>query len=59
MHNLIPHPRIPMFHIFTGTSYTKNEKYMKKRGCNHIFHVFLIFRVVGSIRSMQHVEICN
>ena len=22
--------------------------------CNHIFHAFLIFRVVGPIESMQH-----
>ena len=37
-----------MFHTFDGPCYMKNEKYMK----NVI--VFLIFRVVGSIESMQH-----
>lgn len=43
-----------MFHTFDGPCYTKNEKYMKKHGCNHIFHVFLIFRVAESIESMKH-----
>ena len=43
-----------MFHTFDGPCYMKNEKYMKKRDCNHIFNVFLIFFVSGSIESMQH-----
>ena len=43
-----------MLHTFDGPCYTKNQKYMKKRDCNHGFHVFLIFRVAGSIESMQH-----
>ena len=42
-----------MLHTFDGPCYMKNEKYMKKRDCNHAFHVFLIFCVVGSIESMQ------
>ena len=37
-----------MFHTFDSPCYTKNEKYMKKHDCNHIFHV------VGSIESMQY-----
>ena len=43
-----------MLHTFDGPFYTENDKYMKKHDCNHIFHVFLIFRVAGSIESMQH-----
>ena len=43
-----------MLHTFDGPCYMKNEKYMKKHDCNHIFHVFIIFRVEGSIESMQH-----
>ena len=35
-----------MLHTFDGPYYTKNEKYMKIRDCNHVFHVFLIFHVV-------------
>ena len=44
-----------MFHIFNEPCYMKNEKYMKKRDWNHVFHVFLIFHVAGSIESMEHV----
>ena len=43
-----------MLHTFDGPCNKKNEKYMKKRDCNHVFHVFLIYRVAGSIESMQH-----
>ena len=43
-----------MFPTLNGPRYKKNEKYMKKHECNHVFHVFLIFRVSGSITSMQH-----
>ena len=43
-----------MLHTFDGLCYTKNEKYIKKRDYNHIFHVFFIFHVVGPIESMQH-----
>ena len=43
-----------MLHTFDELHYTKNEKYIKKRDCNHVFYVFLIFRVVGPIESMQH-----
>ena len=43
-----------MFHTSDGHYYTKNEKYIKKRDCNHVFNVFLIFRVVVFIKSMQH-----
>ena len=52
MKNLIPHPR--SMHTFDGPSNTKNEKYIKKRDCNHVFNVFLIFGVERSIESMQH-----
>ena len=43
-----------MFHTFGGPRYTKNEKYMKIHDCNHVFHVFIIFRVEGSLESMEH-----
>ena len=43
-----------MLHTFDEPYYMKNEKYMKKCDCNHVFHVFLIFRVAGSIETMQH-----
>ena len=43
-----------MLQTFDGPCYMKNEKYMKKRNCHHVFHVFLIFRVVGPIESMKH-----
>ena len=43
-----------MLHTFDELYYTKNEKYIKKRDYNHIFYVFLIFRVEEFIESMQH-----
>ena len=43
-----------MLNTFDGPWYTKNEKYIEKRDCNHLFHVFLIFHLAGSIESMQH-----
>ena len=43
-----------MLHIFDGPWYVKNEKYMKKRDCNHTFHIFLYFHVAGSTESMKH-----
>ena len=43
-----------MLHTFDGPYYVKNEKYMKKHDCNHIFHVFLNFNVARSIESMQY-----
>ena len=43
-----------MLHISDGPLYTTNEKYMKKHDCNHGFHVFLMFHVVGSIEGMKH-----
>ena len=43
-----------MFHTFDGPCYTINEKYIKKHDCNHVFYVFLIFRVEEFIESMQH-----
>ena len=43
-----------MLHTFDGTFYMKNEKNMKILIVNMFFHVFLIFRVAGSIKSMQH-----
>ena len=43
-----------MLHTFEGPYYLKNQKYMKTRDCNHVFHVFLIFHVEGSIESIQH-----
>ena len=43
-----------MLHNFDGPCYMKNEKYIKKRDYNHVFHVFLISRVEGSIESMNY-----
>ena len=43
-----------MLHTFDGPCYMKKEKYMEKRDCNQVFHVFLIFRVEKSIKSMKH-----
>ena len=43
-----------MLHTFNGPYYMKKQKYMKKRDCNHIFDLFLIFRVVGPMETMQH-----
>ena len=43
-----------MLHTFDGPRYMRNKKYMKERDCNHVYHVFLIFRVAGSIKSMKH-----
>ena len=43
-----------MLDSFGGPCYTKNEKYMEKNYYNHVFHVFVIFHVVGFIKSMQH-----
>ena len=37
-----------MLHTFDGPCYMKNEKYMKKRVYNHVFHVEM------SIEIMQH-----
>ena len=45
---------VPMLNTFDGPCYTKNEKYVKNYDCNHVFHVFFIFCVEGSIESMQH-----
>jgi len=43
-----------MLDTFDGPCYMKSKKYMKKRNYNNVFHVFLIFHIVGSIESMQH-----
>ena len=43
-----------MLHIFNGSCYTKNEKYMKNVILITFFHVFLNFRVGESIKSTQH-----
>ena len=44
-----------MLHTFDGPSYAKSEKYMRKCDYNHVFHVFLIFRLVGSIESIHQI----
>ena len=54
MQNLIPHPRSTLVHIFDGPCYITNEKYMKNVIGIMFFHLFLIFRVGGSIESMEH-----
>ena len=50
--------RVPTLHTFDGPRYPKNKKYLKKRDDDVIimfFQVFLVFGVVGSIKSMQCV----
>ena len=47
--------RVPTRHTFDGPRYPKNKKYLKKWNDDVIisfFHVFLVFGVVGSIKSM-------
>jgi len=43
-----------MLHTFDEPCYMKNEKYMKSVIVITFFHSFIIFRVEGSIKSMQH-----
>ena len=43
-----------MLHTFDGPCYMKNETYMKNVISITCFHVFVIFRVVGSIETMKH-----
>ena len=43
-----------MLHTFDELYYMKNEKYIKNMIVITFFNVFLIFRVVGPIESMQH-----
>ena len=43
-----------MLHNFDGSYYTKNDKYIKNVIVIMFFYVFVIFRVVGPIESMQH-----
>ena len=45
---------VPMLHTFNGPCHTTNEKYMKNVIAIMFFHVFLIFHVGRSIRSMKH-----
>ena len=45
---------VSMLHTFDGPYYTRNDKYMKNVTVITFFHVFLIFRVAGSIKNMQH-----
>ena len=48
--------RVPTQYTFDGPRYPKNKKYLKKMGwwCHHhIFQIFLVFQVVGSIKSMS------
>ena len=43
-----------MLYTFDGPYYTENDKYMKNIIVITFFHVSLIFRVAGSIESIQH-----
>ena len=45
---------LPILHNFYGPFYMKNEKYIKNVIVNTFFHVFLHFRVAGSIESMKN-----
>ena len=54
MQNLIPHPRITHLAYFRWILLHEKCQIHEKRDCNHVFHVFLIFCVAGSIKSMQH-----
>ena len=51
MKKLIPHPRSTHVEYFP---WTKNEKYKKMLIEIMFFNVFLIFRVAGFIKIMQH-----
>ena len=51
---LISHPRSTHVAYFGYTPLRENGEIHKKRDCNHVFRVFLSFRVAGSIESMQH-----
>ena len=47
---------VPTRHTFKGPLYPKNKKYLKKRDGDvtiTFFQVFLVFGVVGSVKSMQ------
>ena len=47
---------LPTLHTFDGPRYTKNKKYLKECDDDIIitfFHVFLVFGVAASIKSMQ------
>ena len=55
MWNLIPHPTSTDTAYFLRTPLPKNKKYLKKHDDDVIitfFQVFLLFGVVGSIKSM-------
>ena len=43
-----------MFLTFDGPCYMKNDKYMENVIAITFFHVFIIFRIGGSIEIMQH-----
>ena len=48
--------RVPTRHTFDGPRYPKKKKYLKKHDDDVIitfFQAFLVFRVAGSIKSMQ------
>ena len=48
--------RVPTMYTFDGSRYPKNKIYLKKRDDDMIitfFQVFLVFRVEGSVKSMQ------
>ena len=56
MRNLIPHPTSThAAYFFYGPRYPKNKKYLKKWNDDVIipfFQVFLVFGIVGSVKSM-------
>ena len=43
---------VPMLYTFDGPYYTKIEKYVKNVIAIMFFHVFLIFHVARSVKSM-------
>ena len=47
--------QVPTWHTFNGPRYPKNKKYLKNvmmTSSSHLLRVFLVFGVVGSIKSM-------
>ena len=47
---------VPTWHTFYGPRYLKNKKYLKNvmmMSSSHFFHVFLVFGVAGSTKSMR------
>ena len=51
---LIPYPRSTHVAYFQWILLHEKEKYVKNVIASTFFHVFLIFRIAGSLKNMQH-----